>query len=155
MALTLDIIDENINTSGIQGFGTAANYFFIAHSGDGSVDKTNDAATYAFTSTYESQIFDAGDATLTKQLSQFTLYTPPIPTDGSITCKFKVDDDTSWTTIGTLSTVGEVSRDFLNIESSGVDFPAFKEIQFQILSTGGAEITGFKSLPTYLIGNNG
>jgi len=155
MSLTLDIIDENINTSGIQGFGTAANYFFIAHSGDGSVDKTNDVATYAFTSTYESQIFDAGDATIQKQLSQFTIYTAPIPTGGSITVKLKVDDDTSWTTIGSLSTVGEVSRDFLNIESSGVDFPAFKEIQFQILSTGGAEVCGFKFLPAYLIGNNG
>jgi hypothetical protein len=40
-SLTLDVIDENINTSGIQSFGTAANYFFITHSADGSVDKTN------------------------------------------------------------------------------------------------------------------
>lgn len=154
-ALTLDYIDENINTSGIQGFGNAANYFFIAHSSDGSVDKTNDSSTFAFTSIYESQIFDGGDATITKQLSQFTLYTAPIPTSGSVTVKYKIDAETSFTTIGTLSTVGAISRDFLNIESTGADFPSFKEIQFRIESvTGGAEVTGFKFIVNPLIGNN-
>lgn len=153
-ALTLDVIDENINTSGIQGFGSAANFFFIAHSADGSVDKTNDASTYAFTSVYESQIFDLGDPTITKQLSQFSIYTAPIPTSGSVTVKYRIDAETSFTTIGTLSTVGKLARDFYNIESSGADFPTFKEIQFRIESvTGGAEITGFKFLSNPLLGS--
>tara|TARA_R110000868_G_scaffold75379_3_gene217556 strand:+ start:1045 stop:2556 length:1512 start_codon:yes stop_codon:yes gene_type:complete len=154
-ALTLDIIDENIDTDGIQGIGSAANYFFIAHSGDGSVDKTNDASTYAFTSVYESQIFDFGDPCLVKQLSKFTIYTAPIPTSGSVTVKYKINSDTSFTTIGTLSTVGEITRDFYLIESTAVDFPTFKEIQFRIESvTGGAEITGFKISANPLIGSS-
>jgi hypothetical protein len=153
-ALTLDIIDENINTSGIQGFGSAANFFFIAHSNDGSVDKTNDAATYAFTSIYESQIFSFDDPTVTKKLEQFTVYTAPIPTSGSVTVKYKVDNDTSFTTIGTLSTVGALARNFLNIESTGANFKTFKEVQFRIESvTGGAEICGFKILASPLLGN--
>ena len=152
--LTLDIIDENITTSGIQAFGTAANYFFIAHSSDGSVDKTNDAATYAFTSICETQIFDFGDPTITKKLDKFTIYTVPIPTSGSISVKYRVNNETSFTTIGTLTTVGAISRDFYNIESTGVDFPTFKEIQFQITSvTGGAEPTGFKISALPLIGS--
>jgi len=150
-SLSLDVIDENIDTDGIQAFGTAANYFFITHSGDGSIDKTNDAATYAFTSVYESQIFNFSDASLTKQLQGFSLTTAPIPTSGSVTVKYKVDSATSWTTIGTLSTVGEVSRDFLNIESTGADFATGKEFQFRIESvTGGAEVTGFKIRAVYL-----
>lgn len=154
-ALTLDIIDENINTSGIQSFGTAANYFFIAHSNDGSIDKTNDSATYAFTSIYESQIFDLGDVTVTKQLDRVIVYTAPIPTNGSITVKYRVNGATSWTTIGTLSTVGELSRDFYSIESTDVAFATFKEIQFRLESvTGGAEITGFSFVATPLIGSN-
>lgn len=152
--LTLDIIDENIDTDGIQAFGTAANFFFISHSLDGSIDKTDDAATYSFTSIYESQIFDFGDPTLTKQLQQFTVFTAPLPTGGSVTAKYKIDGATSWTTIGTLTTVGALSRDFLNIEATGADFATFKEIQFQITSvTGGAEITGLKIVAQPLIGS--
>jgi hypothetical protein len=155
-ALNLDIIDENITTSGIQSFGTAGNYFFIAHSGDGSIDKTNDASTYAFTSIYESVIFNFGDPSIRKLLHGFSLYTAPIPTSGSVTVKYKVDSDTSWTTIGTLSTVGETSRDFMAIESTGADFASGKEFQFRIESvTGGAEITGFKIKASYLNEPNG
>ncbi len=153
--LTLDIIDENIDTDGIQGFGTAANYFFIAHSGDGSIDKTNDVATYAFTSVYESQIYSFGDPTMTKQLTLFSIYTAPLPATSSITVKYKIDSDTSFTTFGTLTTTGAISRDFYNIESTGADFPTFKEIQFRLESvTGGGEITGFKALALPLIGSN-
>ena len=154
-SLTLDIIDENIDTDGIQGFGTAANYFFIAHSNDGSVDKTNDAATYAFTSIYESQIFDFGDATITKKITQLTIYTAPLPTSSSMTLKIKVDNDTSWTTVGTLTTDNAISRDFYNIESSGVDFPTFKELKIRLESvTGGGEYTGFKMIVVPLLGSN-
>ena len=155
-SLTLDIIDENINTAGIQSFGTAANYFFISHSSDGSIDKTNDAATYAFTSIYESQLFSFGDPSVTKQLLQFSIFTAPLPTGGQITVKYKVDGALTWTTIGTLSTVGALSRDFINIESTGGDFASFKEVQFRLESvTGGAEITGFKVAAQPLIGSTG
>lgn len=151
-ALTLDITDSNINTSGIQAFGTAANYFFIAHSNDGSIDKTNDSATYAFTSVYESQIYSLEDPSVNKKLEECTVYTAPIPTGGSLTVKYRVDNETSWTTIGTLSTVGGLHRNFLNIESTGANFKSFREIQFRLESTGGAEITGYKFRTSPLLG---
>lgn len=151
--LTLDIIDENVNTSGIQSFGLAGNYFFVAHSADGSVDKTNDAAIFAFTSVFESQIYDFGDPSVTKRLLQFTIDTIPFPASGSVTVKYKMDAETSFTTIGSFSTLGGLSRDFVNIESSGADFPSFKEVQFRIESvTGGTEITGFKMIAEPFIG---
>jgi hypothetical protein len=142
-ALTLDIIDENIDTDGIQSFGTAANYFFIAHSGDGSVDKTNDSATYAFTSIYESQIIDFGDASVTKGITQFTLCVAPLPVSATVTLKIRVNGATSWTTVGSITTTGKISRDFFNIESSGEDFPSFEEMELRIESTGGAEPTSY------------
>ena len=153
-SLTLDVIDENIDTDGIEAIGSAANYFFITHSADGSIDKTNDAATYAFTSIYESQIFDGGDATLTKKIDQLTIYTAPLPASSSMTLKIKVDNDSNWTTIGTLSTTSAISRNFFNIESSGADFPTFKELRLRLESvTGGGEFTGFKVLFTPFIGS--
>ena len=152
-SLTLDLIDENINTSGIQGFGSAANYFFIAHSNDGSVDKTNDASTFAFTSIYESQIYSFEDPTISKKLEQFTVYTAPLPASASVTVKYRVDSATSWTTIGSLSTTGALARNFINIESTGANFATFKEVQFRIESVTGAEITGFKISASPLLGN--
>lgn len=151
---TLDVIDENINTSGIQAFGSAANYFFITHSNDGSVDKTNDASTYSFTSIYESQSFDLGDPTVTKRIKSFSIYTNSLPASSTVTLKYKVNGATSWTTVGSLSTTGALSRDFYNIESSGAVFSTCKEIEVRLESTGGAEITGFRVLLEPLIGSN-
>ncbi len=154
MALTLDYISENVDTDGIEAIGSAANYFFIAHSGDGSIDKTNDAATYAHTSIYESQIFNGGDAAITKQIKSLTIFCAPLPASSSMTMKIKVDSDSSWTTIGTLSTTGAISRDFFNIESSGADFPTFKELRVRLESvTGGGEFTGFKILALPVLGS--
>lgn len=144
-ALSLDIIDENVDSDGIQSFGTAANYFFIAHSGDGSIDKTNDAATYAFTSAYETQIinFDAPDAD--KTLLSLKVSFRKLASSETLTAKYRKDGATSWTTIGTFSTVGTLSKTFLAIESTGTGFSTGNEFEFRIESTGGLEITGMEA----------
>lgn len=149
--LSLDIISENINTSGIQGFNTAGNYFFIAHSADGSIDKTNDAATYAFTSIYESQIYDFGLPENEKRLEAIKVSFVKLTSGQAVTVKVKVDDATNWTTVGTYNTVGGISRTFINIESTGAALPSGREIKCRIESTGGAEITGYKIKATPLI----
>lgn len=147
---TLDLIDENINTSGIQAFGSAANFFFIAHSADGSIDKTNDAATYAFSSIYESQIFNFGNIDDDKRLESIKVSFARLTTGQSLTVKLKADDATSWTTVGSFSTVGELAKTFLNLESTGDNFPSGTEFKFQLISTGGLEITGFSVKATIL-----
>lgn len=148
--LTLDIIDENINTSGIQAFGTAANYFFISHSADGSIDKTDDTAAYTFTSIYETQIYNFGDVDSDKRLESVKLSFRKLASGESVTAKVKADDATSWTTIGSFSTAGEISRTFLGIESTDANFPSGKELKFQFTSTGGAEITSYSLKATVL-----
>ena len=149
-ALTLDVVDENVDTDGIQAFGTAGNYFFITHSGDGSIDKTNDVATYAFTSIYESQIFDFGDVDTDKRLEAIKVSFVKLVTGQSLTVKMKVDDATTWTTVGSYSTADAISKTFLNIESTGNAFPNGKEYRFRLESTGGLEITSFALKATQL-----
>jgi hypothetical protein len=149
-ALTLDVIDENINTNGMQSFGTAANYFFIAHSADGSVDKTNDTAVYTFTSICETQIFDFGDVHSDKRLDKVKVSFRKLAAGESVTLKYKVDGVTLWTTIGTDSVDDDLSRTFINIESTDTAFVSGREYQFQITSTGGAEITGLVIRATIL-----
>lgn len=145
-AVTCDIIDENVSTAGIQGFGIAGNFFFLAHSNDGSIDKTNDSAVYAFTSSLETQILNFGDYKADKRLKSFEVAFSPILTSQSLTVKMKVDSDTSWTTIGTFATVGKVSRTFLNIESTGLAFPSGREFRFLLESSGGLEITEWTAI---------
>ena len=144
-ALNLDIIDENINTSGIQSIGSAANFFFITHSGDGSIDKTNDAATYAFTSILETQILNFGDVDSDKTLLSLKASFRKQATGESLTAKYRVDGATAWTTIGTSDTDDSLSHTFLAIESSGDAFASGREYEFRLEGTGGLEITGWKA----------
>lgn len=147
-SLSLDYISENISTAGIQAFGSAGNFFFIAHSGDGSVDKTNDAATYAFTSILETQVLNFGSTELDKRLDSFKVSARKLASGESIVLKYKVDNATSWTTIGTWDTDNELSHTFLREELAGVDFKSGREFKFQINSTGGAEILSWVATAT-------
>ena len=149
-ALTLDVVDESANTNGIQSFGTAGNFFFISHSNDGSIDKTDDTASYTYTSIYESQIFNFGDADAEKRIEEVKLYFRKTVAGESFTAKIKADDQTAWTTIGTFSTAGELSKRFYGIEPGTVAFQTGKEFKFQFTSTGGGEITGYSIKATIL-----
>ncbi len=152
--VTLDFVDENADSDGIQSFGSAADIFYVSHSGDGSIDRTSgnggDYQSFLFTSIYESQIFDFGDVFSDKRLESFKLSVSKLLTGQSVVVKYKVDGATSWTTIGTYDTDGGVSRTFLREELGAVDFKSGKEFQFRLESTGGAEITGWKAKATIL-----
>lgn len=132
----------------IDGFYLIGSYMFIAYSDsggtlDGYISKTSDSST-AFTAsaTYETVKFNAGDTSLTKKLIGATVFTTPLPTAGQVVLKYRKDEETNWTTIFTNTTDNSLSYSAVNIESSGANLPEYKEIQFQIISTGGAEITG-------------
>lgn len=144
-ALSLDIIDENIDSDGIQAFGTAANYFFITHSGDGSIDKTNDSAVYTFTSAYESQVMNFDEEDKDKTLQSLKVSFRRLASGESLTAKYRVNGATAWTTIGTYSTVDTLSKTFLAIESTGNAFASGNEYEFRLESTGGLEITGWRA----------
>lgn len=149
-ALSLDYIDENVTTSGIQSFGAAGNFFFVSHSGDGSIDKIDDTAAYTMTSLLETQILNFGSTELDKRLDSFKVSARKLASGESIVLKYKVDGATSWTTIGTWDTDNELSHTFLREELAGVDFKSGREFKFQINSTGGAEILGWVATGTLL-----
>lgn len=150
VTLALDYVDENINTSGIQGIGAAGNFFYIAHSADGSIDKISDTATYSATSTFESNIYNWGDSNEDKRLHSVKMSYSALTTGQSVTLKMKLVGDTSWTTIGTDSTVGSTTRTFLNIESTGLAFPTGFEFMFLVESEGGVEINSFMATAEFL-----
>ena len=147
--LTLAIIEEELSTVNgtIQGIYATANIWWIAHSADGSVNRssyTNSDYSSTNASTYESLIFTGGDSSQTKKLVGVTVMTEPLVTSDQVVLKYRKDEETSWTTIFTTTTANSISHDAVNIESSGANLPQFNEIQFQILSTSGAVITGLR-----------
>ena len=146
-ALAVDFIEEAVDTANffINSFGAAGDYWFISHSAEsaGKVTKTDDAANYTITSIYDTQIFNGGDVASYKDLIDATVTTVFLPTAGQVVLRYRIDEETSYTTIFTNTTNNSISRTLNLIASSGAALPKdYKEIQFRIESTGGAEITG-------------
>ena len=81
---------------------------------------------------------------MTKKLLGITVMTSPLPTVGTVILSYRKDEDSGFTEIFTNSTDDSIRHSAITIESSGATLPQYKEIQFRIESTGGAEITGFK-----------
>ena len=145
--VALDTVEEDLATgTAFQGIFRLGNQWWIAHSEDGSIQRTDDAAAYSTTlaSVYESLIFNAGDSDLNKKLIGAAVMTEKMPTAGQIVLKYRINGATSWTTIYTDTTNSQISHGAINIEADGTNLPEYKEIEFQILSTGGACITGLK-----------
>jgi hypothetical protein len=160
--LSLEYVEENVSNVGkINGISAVGNIWFISHSDDGSINRTNDQDTNSFTSIYESLIFNNGDSSLTKKLlGAEVMFEPLIANDNmKVTLKYRKDADIgclgltqaqyddSWTTIYIYTTTDAISHGAINIETTGVNLPQFKEIQFRIESTSGSTgpvITGLK-----------
>jgi len=145
-SLWLDFIEPDIDLSNflIASFGAAGEYFFINHSNDGSIEKTDNAANFTHTSAYETQILNHGNSAVKKKTKGVTVFTAPLPALGQVVLKYRQDAETSYTTIFTHKTDNSMAHSAINIESSGATFPNYNEKQYRIESTGGAEITGWK-----------
>lgn len=141
-ALSLDYIDENIDTANykIVSFGAAGSYWFFNHGASGLVFKTDDAANYTFTSVYEADVL--WDGKETNKIIGVSVTTEFLPSAGTITVKYKKDEETSFTTIYTDGTDNSLRHSAINIESSGVTLPTYKRLRLRVESTGGAVITG-------------
>ena len=141
------------STSGPRGFFIAGDFLFQSYSSAGTfaISKTDDTATYSHNSVWESKIFDGRDsndpsidASYYKDLHEISIQTEELPTDGSVTVDYQVDENIgseSWTTLFTHSTDDSVSH---SRHSGGATMPKdYKQISFRILATGGAIVTGF------------
>lgn len=153
-ALNLAYTEQNADSDGLQAFGMAQDFVYINHSQDGSISRTYNQTSfvyYTFTSTYESQIFDCGDPTTQKKLKGFSVSCESLPTSGQIIASFKKIQDSSWTTMFTLTTDNATYYEHIINEAGNI----FSEIQFKLESIGGAEITGFKFIYEELINKLG
>ena len=132
------------------GFIVVGDFVFFGYDTAGGVHdvtKTEHIAAgtnYTAISAYETVILNDGDSSITKKLLGITVFTEPLPVAGQVVLKYKINAETSFTTIFTNTTDDSLSHSAVNIESSGASLPEYKELTLRIESTGGAVITGLK-----------
>lgn len=121
-----------------------------------SVNNTSIATLFQGTSYVETLLFNhvlglrnkhIPDSSTQKKLVGITVTYEPMPSTGQIILKYRKDAETAWTTIFTTTLANVTSHASVNIESSGINLPAYNEINFRIESIGFAVPTGlsFKS----------
>lgn len=134
--------DTALSSGTLYGFIIVGDYVFISYDSASTfaLSKTDDIANYNVSATYETIKFGTPDKHY--KLLTAGVMTDAMPTAGQIIFKYKKDEETSWTTIYTDGTDNSLFHEATLIESDGSQLPEFHEIQFQILSTGGAVVTG-------------
>lgn len=137
-ALSVEFIEEDDDGNGINGFYRLGNYWWVAHSADGSVNRTDDQANFTFTSKADTPVI--GDGYKTRVLKGVSVRTEPLPTSGQIVVKYRKDSESSFTSLKTFTTDNDIRHEV----PPSPDMPNFKEVQIRIESTGGAVITGIR-----------
>ena len=138
ISLTLEYLPNNDTAvTSLDGFFVLGSLAYIAYDSAGAMSKTDNASTFTATSIYETLKDDFDSLSQKKKLIGVSVATKALASGGQVVVKYKMDAESSWTTIMTHSTVGDISK-----SAVGINTPDFNEIQFRIESTGGAEITG-------------
>jgi len=144
--VTLEIGQDAITA--ILGIYATGNLWWVAfYSGAYKLYHIDDDSAYSTTipAVFETLIINGGDSAKTKKLLAVSVSTEPLPATASIVLKYRINEETSWTTIFTNTTDNSISHSSVNIEATGVNLPEFKELQLRIESLGGAILTGWKA----------
>jgi hypothetical protein len=147
-ALTFDRAVNNDTALGagaiLRNFFIYLDYVFISYGTDTAMamSKTNDQVSYTASSVVETLKIRVSKGKSGK-LMCVGVMTDPLPAGGSIVMKYKKDNDTSYTTIFTHTTLNSLYHDAINHEATGVTLPTFKEISLQIISAGKAIPVGW------------
>lgn len=139
--------DSAITTSQLKGFFKYGDYMVVNYSNNSTPysgtyvsNITINSETFTATASFETIIF--GESYQKFKLNSVGVMFEKLPTNGQVVLKYRIDGATSWTTIFTHTTDDSLFHEAINIEAGGA-LPEWREIEFQILSTGGAVITGF------------
>lgn len=144
--VTMDrLVDNDSTVTSIQAIYKLGDYMWAAHSNNGSVDRTNDSASYTATSIFDTQRYNSDDPSRQKRLRGVAVSYVALGSSAQCVLKYRKDEETSFTTIFTETTDNTMSTEVTAI-STNASLPEFHEIQFRIESTGGAQITELRFL---------
>ena len=138
--VSVDTIDSNLTTDTVDSFDVIGKYKLFSTTSM-ALHVSNSETTPSGIGTWVSTKISADKIGKLLQLKQYVLRTEPLPTSGSISLYYRVDEDTSWTLINTESTLNNVVTQSTDYDGSGANFKKGYEYQFKIVSTR-AVVTG-------------
>ncbi len=139
-------IEKSADAIDVAGVSTSINAFLLVkdywimsiYNGTNYVVHTTNTI-YFGTGIYETQKLSEGDITIRKSIESVSLAYESLPTGATLTLKARADATSTYKTIFTVTTAGEVFHEANQNESDGSAIASsYKEIQFRIESTGGA-----------------
>ena len=134
--------DTGLTSGKPKGFLQFGDYVTAGFNDNGTYKTTQTTTTYTNqTAKFETVIF--GKAQNRYKLRAVGVMTEPLASGESVSVGYKKDEETSFTSVLTHSTVNDLFKETMEIESDGTTLPKFRELEFQVTSTGGATITGF------------
>lgn len=112
-------------------------------------DQNNFLATSIFETTAFTEILGLRnkripDSSIVKKLVGATLTFEPLTSGQAVSVNYRIEGETAWTPIFQHTTVGDITHSAINDEITATNLRENKELEFQIESTGGVEITGFE-----------
>lgn len=139
----LSLYYDTSSLNDVTNFYRTGDVILAVHNRDGSISRITDN-DYSNTSSWESVLYEGSGKDNKDKLIGVELDFEPLESGQSVSVYYKKGEDSSWTLIGTESTLNAIQRNFGAIEATQRPLPAFNEIQFKITSTGGkSAITGF------------
>ena len=154
-------ISTHVSLAPLYNFIYVGDYLFQTYSDSAdafAVSKTNDQASFTATSIYESEVFNAGDASVYKSLVEVTVTTEFLPSDGQIILLYQIDENIGtafWGKIFTNTTDNSISRTGINIAETNdtitmsIASPAVVTLSNHDLTSGQAiSFTTTGALPT-------
>lgn len=135
---SIDSVSGSIN-----GIYEVTGQWYVSHSTTPLTFESALGSTFA-DGALETHIYATESRTQSKQLLGATVTTDPLDTGESVNIKYRIDEQTSWTTILTADTDDDVAHHAVNEDGGVGELPTlYKEIQFRLEGSGGTEITGF------------
>lgn len=137
---------------GVKGFISVGDFLFQSYTSSSTfaLSKTIEVADTAFSakSIIETKKYDGSehlfDSSFYKNLKEVAVTTDAMVTNGQIVLQYRINalETTSWTTLFTNTTDASLSHTATNNESADSALPTdYKEIEFRVEATGGAEVT--------------
>ena len=129
--------DTALTSGSMRGFFFVGDYLFLSYLDSSAfvMSKTNNSNLHAITGTYDIKILNDINSKTTKKLIGVTLMTEFLPANGKVSLSYKKDEETSFTKIFDNTTLNSISHSAINIESSGLTLPEFKELTLRLQST--------------------
>jgi hypothetical protein len=141
-AVTMDRrLNNTTGVNQVSAIKKAGEFWWISHTPtDDTVERTDDSATYT-TAILESQ--KIGSPEKDHQSIALAINHVALTSGQTVVVKYRANEESSWTTIMTSSKLNALSKEATIEIDQNKNLKNFREMQFKLESTGGAEITGF------------